>query len=646
MQPTTIQQITVSGGIQGKVTSMTVSEEDMPHIMNVLTRQYSDSAMAVLREYSANARDEHVITGQVRPIEVTLPNKFSSNLIIKDWGRGMSTAFVEDRYSRYGHSDKRATATDPGDKAVGGFGIGGKAALSYTDTFTLTTVKNGVKSSFVFSRNKLGAGSVKTIFVAQTDEPNSTEIKVPANNLDDFTTKADHLFKFWPEGTVLVNGEAPRLHMGLVIADNLWYSEGSGQSYIVMGGIPYRVATPTNYFNNHSMARFNFIADVPINSCDVTPAREDLEYTPKTIATLRAVCDTFESAFIAAIQKEVDSMPTAPEAFDNWRIWLSRMPQGLAGIKYKGNLIEPSVPMSGIYWRRNASRYSKNNHKVARIDVVDARTAIFVTGRVDSSSYTKTRLRDWLKATNKNNAFSIVYFTETLPESEFIGNINTATWQDVLAVKPKAPARPTGMFQVADSQGYFEDISKDELLEMDTKFVLVTPQDIKCMNWSHAVRSLTNLGADVTLVKLPVVRWSKFRTEFSNAENFDSWVGDFIRHKMNKVSESTWQYRGLGSTSRWILRNIPKDNLDDPKLKELSVLSSSPTEDALIEKCKLVSSYIGKGSIFSDKAGSDWILSAYPLLPHVYTNSGQKFTDEITIYLNAAYAARKDTNAV
>ena len=56
--------------------SFGIKREGLAHIFNVLRNQlYSDQVGAVIREYSANAIDAQVESGnQKRPIEVTLPN--------------------------------------------------------------------------------------------------------------------------------------------------------------------------------------------------------------------------------------------------------------------------------------------------------------------------------------------------------------------------------------------------------------------------------------------------------------------------------------------------------------------------------------------------------------------------------------------
>ena len=52
----------------GQSIEMSIDTNSLAHIMSVLTNLYSDPEMAVLREYSCNARDSHLAVGQTRPI--------------------------------------------------------------------------------------------------------------------------------------------------------------------------------------------------------------------------------------------------------------------------------------------------------------------------------------------------------------------------------------------------------------------------------------------------------------------------------------------------------------------------------------------------------------------------------------------------
>ena len=73
-----------SSTFEGESIEMSIDQNSLAHIMSVLTNLYSDPEMAVLREYSSNARDSHIASGNPDPIEVNLPTTLSPFLTIQD----------------------------------------------------------------------------------------------------------------------------------------------------------------------------------------------------------------------------------------------------------------------------------------------------------------------------------------------------------------------------------------------------------------------------------------------------------------------------------------------------------------------------------------------------------------------------------
>src|SRR6476661_2622043 len=149
MRPPATAIIETAGGFGSDTltVNMSIAPEDFGHIFSMLTDMYSDRILACIREYSTNAWDSHVQAGHNRHIEVTLPNTFSPHFRVRDFGPGMSFSTRTEIFSQYGRSTKRGE-----DVSNGQFGIGGKAALTYTKQFTVSSVFNGRKITAVVSR--------------------------------------------------------------------------------------------------------------------------------------------------------------------------------------------------------------------------------------------------------------------------------------------------------------------------------------------------------------------------------------------------------------------------------------------------------------------------------------------------------------
>lgn len=72
---------------------------------------YSDKILAVVREYLANAIDEHRKFGISRPVEVTLPNSFSPDFKVRDFGMGLDDEGIRKIFGRYFKSTKMPVVT-------------------------------------------------------------------------------------------------------------------------------------------------------------------------------------------------------------------------------------------------------------------------------------------------------------------------------------------------------------------------------------------------------------------------------------------------------------------------------------------------------------------------------------------------------
>ncbi|NBR67090.1 MAG: hypothetical protein EBT79_07425, partial [Actinobacteria bacterium] len=120
MQPAVESRTVTARGV-ASAASFGMRSENSAHIFNILrSTLYSNKVLAVLREYSANAWDEHRAAGiPDRPIKVVIPTALEPTLRIRDYGRGLSEQQVFEVYTQYGSSTKRDS-----DDVVGCLGIG------------------------------------------------------------------------------------------------------------------------------------------------------------------------------------------------------------------------------------------------------------------------------------------------------------------------------------------------------------------------------------------------------------------------------------------------------------------------------------------------------------------------------------------
>lgn len=156
---------------------------------------YEDKEKIVVQELAANALDAHTAAGVTDvPIEITLPSDLAPELIVKDFGTGMSLETVKSIYPVYGASTKNTENT-----SIGGFGLGSKSPFALSSSFIVTTTHKSITTTVSCF---LDNGKPKfSVFTSEnSDLPDGTEVRVPVSDLTAqrrIQTAAVKLFPLW-----------------------------------------------------------------------------------------------------------------------------------------------------------------------------------------------------------------------------------------------------------------------------------------------------------------------------------------------------------------------------------------------------------------------------------------------------------------
>jgi Histidine kinase-, DNA gyrase B-, and HSP90-like ATPase len=289
----------ITQGIQGAV-SFGIKQDGLAHIFNVLRNQlYSNKTLAVLREYSCNAVDAHTEAGHNRPIEVTLPSRLQLELKIRDYGLGLSQTDIQEIYAFYGESTKRKS-----NSLIGQLGLGSKSAFAYGDNFVINSFLDGIKTTYNAYIDPSQIGQIATLASASTNEANGVEIVIPIKPADcetfvNVARSLFHHFKVKPivkgvadfqyeEDKVLYAGKGWKMISG---------DRYSAKSLAIMGNIAYEVSASSlkldeNTENDSTIERLlancTIHLETEIGDLDIAASREGLQYTEKTIASLKA----------------------------------------------------------------------------------------------------------------------------------------------------------------------------------------------------------------------------------------------------------------------------------------------------------------------------------------------------------------------
>ena len=633
----------------GQSIEMSIDTNSLAHIMSVLTNLYSDPEMAVLREYSCNARDSHLAVGQTRPIEITLPNNFDHFLVIEDFGLGLSIDDITEIYSRYGASTKRGT-----NEQTGMLGLGSKSALTYATQFTMTAVKDGVRSEVLISVKVDGSGKMEVMDTVTTTEGNGVRITIPTKPQNNFAEKARKFFQYWADGTVLVNGEQPEtigdltgIGDGMFITDTLrsWQTREQND-IIVMGGVPYPL--PADYRSKlENVSRKYCVFYVPMGDVDFVPSREEVNLTPRTKDYLSNLIDRFIVNVGKTVAKEINGCTEFPEALAVATKWRS---VGNFEQKQKFTFRGLDIP---LYFERKHWLYdgtyqygSRKQSKEYRASADKLGKSVFVHGYIAEGSPSKVireKVWKWLENNGHDKRDIIIY-----ADTDFVGAWSTAIkvdYADVKATKlPTAKSVSVGKVRTFDwdtvqSNGNL----KEENLPDTTKVAYYSPTALNDNDYRMSHRSKLYAIAQAsgyTLVEASAGRHARLVREIPNSITAQEMVKQYITARTSKLSSRDVAMYHYSSYADVHSLKGHLDGVKDTRLvaevddyafanKTVSLVWSSVRDDSRI---------FGEYFSTNDLLATDYQLSLtqYPLLRSIM-GLGENIVDEVIVYLNAKY---------
>lgn len=633
-------------------------------LMSMFIDMYSDPQLAILREYSNNAWDSHVAAGETRPIEVSLPSPLTPYLTVTDFGVGLSVDDVHSLYSKYGASTK-----DTSNDATGFMGIGSKAALTYTNQFTVVATKNGVRVTVAVTRDEDGAGNMLIVDTARSTTPNGVEVRIPIRAGDNLTPKAQDFFAYWPPGTVLLNGKPPAHVGGLIVTqagkDGEKFTlrlieQGRDKSRIVMGNVPY----PTDKLGNYELNLpygYSIVAEVPIGAVSVAPSREALAYDRETLAVIEQIKTSFKRGLYKAVQAKIEEAPTRLEAVKAINSWSKVLGTSARQFRFKGHAIPDQLvrPVGGSYSTDDPTKprlllTSAGMRRLSSCSNVGSLDLSYFTQTVFVKDYTLTKLTPthkkkllmWVEQHKlTTNNFVLVNFPLG-DVQEWIEPARITTWDEINKLKlPKVT--PTNLGGSGRIPGSFDLMVKPDADSTARYRHGVPGDDIDQKNpvyWTHGnhhdgvniAGMLAQLSDAFTLVLLPENRIAKFKrdnpqiakadTAFQAA--YDKWWGTLSDNaKLALAIDNTGDWQELSSLL------IHADKMLDPALKKAVLATKGIDVRTLRNQDRRWTGHV------KSKVPDAFVnpIDSYPLC----TYSDIRYNPDATIeYLNAVYVFR------
>lgn len=661
MRPNNVIDSVREGDLGGDAIAMSFDENSFAHLMSVLTDLYKNPELAVIREYSTNARDAHIEAGNPAPIQVYTPTALSPFFRVKDFGVGMDHDTIANTYSKYGASTKRG-----GDEQTGMLGLGCKSGLTYTNQFTVIGVKDGVKTTVVVSRNEDGSGVMQVVDTSATTEPNGVEITVPSKP-GHFTTAVRAFFRFWPKGSVLIDGK--ELENGFEytdISDQVKWIRAGGNSadYVIMGGVAYEIDYDRRRVQNKSYSVHFY---VPMGAVNFTPSRESLHYTPKTLKALEALYDEFDEGLRDAGHDEVASATSHQDAFMKAEKWRNSFP-GVKDwkFKYDGAEVPRKFTANGLMFSpggyRGGSAWGQDEWgaEVYREDT------LFVTGYdgLELNAGRRKKVAAYFKNVAQTYPRTVYILDGEFPNDKYLAEcaVRAAPWETIkpykvpregVAYSNKVFAEPA--YDVVDLNGVLSSVRKSDIEAMakGKEIIYFSSSQIRGLN-READRARTARTNAKSLAKYgPVVvligenRFEKFKRDFPNAVTAREWLKNYLATNEAAMTEGERLTIVLKDDSRRkerysALRKI-KDQVNDPEVVRILTATGAPLGKFAAERREhyALAGRFGVGSLYEipDLASKAYIESTYPLFK--VTDSGVMMND-VVLYMNAKYKTIKD----
>ena len=282
---------------------------------------YSNKIKAIIRELSCNAVDSHILANKEdTKFIVHLPNVIEPWFSVQDFGVGLNHNEVQNIYTTYFESTKNGS-----NDFIGGLGLGSKSPFAYTDNFTVTAIKNGIKNIYSAYINNEGVPSIVLMESTETEDMAGVTVSLAVQSKEDyqkFINETKEVFKYFknrPKITGCVSFtfmDVEYKQKDIVPGISTYTDYSTYQSLLssiaVMGNIGYKIDVP-NTDKNLGTLSFLLNQGLEINfnigELDLQPSREGLSYNESTIQAIKRKLECLSDNLMLSIQKEMAILP-------------------------------------------------------------------------------------------------------------------------------------------------------------------------------------------------------------------------------------------------------------------------------------------------------------------------------------------------
>lgn len=301
-----------------------IDAKNVNFITSLLTEKlYSKPIQSFLREIVSNAYDSHIEANSSEPILINLSYDNNHYIVVsvRDYGTGLSPERFNLIYKNIGSSSKRES-----DDYIGCLGIGRFSCLAVSNRCTIVSYYEGIKDTYLMYKDE-GTVHIDKMSSVATKEHNGIEVSVMIEN--SYSTKQDlsegiENLAYFPN-IYVHNPGIIQLREGFNKRKILKATNFSSIVYPVLGVTNFEFADLSSYYDynvlygnviyplkipNTSPQIFlprnkNFCLKFDIGELDITPSRESLQMTKKTISAITQKMWNYDAELKDLLRKEL-----------------------------------------------------------------------------------------------------------------------------------------------------------------------------------------------------------------------------------------------------------------------------------------------------------------------------------------------------
>lgn len=317
-------------------------------MFDIVSKQmYKDPMGSIVREITSNGYDSHIEAGSTYPVIINREiDEDGISISFEDFGKGMSYRRLKKIFSNYFSSTKRDSNAQ-----IGGFGIGSKSPLAYTEIFYIRSRFRGIEYDCMYHKGETKP-KLEILSENKTTERNGVKITIPIKSFNQYrkfdTTTDDGKFQ-------------EKIRIQLAYFDGVYIDNwGVRNDYKIYNGrtFKFRDDIPTDIGMHICLGKVYYPIDwkeigmspcyIPIavkfeiGELMVTPNRESIRYSDESKELIK---QRIESVFEEI--REIYSKQIPEE--DNYFIWLKKSrlePHIMLGDKFLGITGVPGVDNS------------------------------------------------------------------------------------------------------------------------------------------------------------------------------------------------------------------------------------------------------------------------------------------------------------